>query len=256
MEPECTPFLCNIVQPSKRNVTLGMSLTFLSPRLNSSAMDITGVDQVDDSVAQPKQGKRPRYSLFPKPIIPRADLEVSSILQTPPINRSRRSAAVAGSFNRPASILKDKMNRFMNNSVFESDQAVVSDALHSESEAEVEVVETSKHLRFSLPQVVSTTTSESEAVDCSDRDEDMEVAEEKSLVESAQEEFLSFDEDRSRTPTPAKLTTIHDTAQTADVNIKADGSICEMDVTTMLPIVVPPTFAPKVEVHLEQVFVE
>jgi len=42
MESESTPLLCNIVQPSKRNVTLGMSLCFPSPKLNATcAMDIT-----------------------------------------------------------------------------------------------------------------------------------------------------------------------------------------------------------------------
>ena len=204
MEPESTPFLCNIVQPSKHSVTLGMSLTFPSPRSPGAAlMDPTDVDEEDSWQPPKKLAKRPRHSLFPQPM--KKDTEVASVLQTPPINRSRRSSAVVGSSNRPASILKDKMNRFMNNSMFNSSQLSVGDVQHlSESEMEVEVADTSKQLRFTLPQMVSPSNSGSELMDASDADEMMHMTQ--------KEEFLSFVEENDTSPTKFSTTCrdIHD----------------------------------------------
>ncbi|XP_046657785.1 protein ELYS-like [Daphnia pulicaria] len=58
---EKTPFLCNIVQPAQRNITLGMSLCFPSPKGNadSSSMDITSVAQLESDISHPKEEKRP-----------------------------------------------------------------------------------------------------------------------------------------------------------------------------------------------------
>jgi hypothetical protein len=58
---ETTPFLCNIVQPAQRNITLGMSLCFPSPKGNadSSSMDITSVAQLESDISHPKEEKRP-----------------------------------------------------------------------------------------------------------------------------------------------------------------------------------------------------
>lgn len=62
VETEATTVLCNIVQPAQRNITLGMSLCFTSPKCNNtSSMEIT---QLDVDVIQPKQGKRSRFSLL------------------------------------------------------------------------------------------------------------------------------------------------------------------------------------------------
>lgn len=218
MEPESTPFLCNIVQPSKRNITLGVSLAFPSPK-TPKTIEPSLVSDIEES--QPKQGKRPRYSLFPKPIVPRSDIDVSSVLQTPPINRIRRSEAVTGSCNRPASILKDKMNRFMNNSLFNSSQTTVVSDAHL-SDEEVEVADTSsKHLRFSLPQAISTSTSESEpmdTMDVSDKDTPKSVVEEK-----REEEFLSFVEDSDEGGSPVR-------------DIPFSTTCYDMDITNVAPI--------------------
>ena len=225
MEPESTPFLCNIVQPSKRNVTLGVSLAFPSPK-TPRAMDSPLV--MDGEESQPKQGKRPRYSLFPRPIVPRNDMEVSSVLQTPPIHRTRRSEAVTGSYNRPASILKDKMNRFMNNSMFSSSQAtVISDVHLSDEEAEVEVADTSaKHLRFALPQVISPSTSESEGMDTMDASDKDAL---KLGAEERREEFLSFVEDPDVDGSPVRDAPLSTTCYDMDITNVAPTSAHHSD---------------------------
>ena len=212
MEPESTPFLCNIVQPSKRNITLGMSLAFPSPK-TPRATDSSVVMEAEET--QPKQGKRPRYSLFPRPIVPRNDIEVSSVLQTPPIHRTRRSEAVTGSPNRPASILKDKMNRFMNNSMFNNSQTtVISDAHLSDEEGEAADT-SSKHLRFTLPQVISSSTSGSEVMDTMDvTDKD---ALKLTVEDKREEEFLSFLEETDGDASPVRDTPFSTTCYDMDI---------------------------------------
>lgn len=223
METENTPFLCNIVQPNKRNVTLGMSLVFPSPKVTagpeSSMMDITQFNEtakVDES--QPKQGKRPRYSLFPKAVVAlKTDKDVVAVLQTPPIQRSRpmfqgSANADGSSSNRPSSILKDKMRRFMDFSTFEpspssrpmSRNGDGGDTIISDSEAmEVSMVDssTAKHLRFSLPNVKSSPSNSESSQSRLENDVEAEmhhVTSPKSPpgnVSVAAEEFLSFIED-------------------------------------------------------------
>jgi hypothetical protein len=154
---ETTPFLCNIVQPAQRNITLGMSLCFPSPKgaADSSSMDITSATQLETDVNHPKQGKRPRFSLFPKALAAvKTDAEVVSVLQTPPIRRSRpflssMTEVDGSSSSRPSSILKDKMRRFMNFSAFDTGERPMLLAIpkQSESEGEMSTVST-KQLRF------------------------------------------------------------------------------------------------------------
>ena len=225
MDAESTPFLCNIVQPSKRNVTLGMSLCFPSPKFNATcAMDITemgGGEISEPDASLPRQGKRPRFSLFPKSaaaVKPKTDAEVISVLQTPPVHRRRPSIIneAGSSCNRPSSILKDKMRRFMNFSTFEQGQPALGD---SDSEADMEVSTTvvdaassAKHLRFSLP-TRSPRSSETEVpVSPSNKENDMEVVENTQNSFSAGPEentndetqksflFLSFEEDSEPLP--------------------------------------------------------
>lgn len=227
-QPETTPFLCNIVQPAQRNITLGMSLCFPSPRgaPDSSAMDITSVTQRDADASQSRQGKRPRFSLFPKAIAAvKTDAEVVSVLQTPPIRRSRPChpsiTEPDGSISsRPSSILKDKMRRFMNFSAFETAGRPISDADPSESETEMEVSTASaKQLRFRLPQPQDAASpplaldiSEIAAVPSAQELEvdDMEVVSEvqhsnqHSFVVGEDSQFLSFEDDsESAAPQPS-----------------------------------------------------
>jgi hypothetical protein len=225
---ETTPFLCNIVQPAQRNITLGMSLCFPSPKGNadSSSMDITSVAQLDADISHPKQGKRPRFSLFPKAIAAvKTDAEVVSVLQTPPIRRSRAfhssvSEVDGNNSSRPSSILKDKMRRFMNFSAFDAGGRPVSDADPSESETEMEISTASaKHLRFSLPQSqviaspplaldMSEIPSAPEAVE-----DDMEVVMEEDVqadvthsnLQTEESQFLSFEEDSEPLPPQPSL---------------------------------------------------
>merc|ERR1712071_521121 len=74
----------------------------------------------------------------------------------------------------------------------------------SESEMEVEVADTSKQLRFTLPQMVSPSNSGSELMDASDADEMMHMTQ--------KEEFLSFVEENDTSPTKFSTTCrdIHD----------------------------------------------
>ncbi|XP_057381407.1 protein ELYS-like isoform X2 [Daphnia carinata] len=212
-QPETTPFLCNIVQPAQRNITLGMSLCFPSPRGAPDSMDITSVTEQDADASQSRQGKRPRFSLFPKAIAAmKTDAEVVSVLQTPPIRRSRPchpsiTEADGSISSRPSSILKDKMRRFMNFSAFETAGRPASEADPSESETEMEVSTASaKQLRFRLPQPQDAASppldiSEIAAVCSVQEDDDMEVvtdaqhSNQHSLVVGEDSQFLSFEDD-------------------------------------------------------------
>lgn len=208
MEPESTPFLCNIVQSSKKNVTLGMSLSFPSPKVtnsDASCMEITQAAVEESDLTQPKQGKRPRFSLFPKALPFKVDKDVVSVLQTPPVKRSRPFNADASggpsSSSRPSSILKDKMRRFMDFSMAGDSSRPTSAGENrrvSESESdmmEMSVVDnTAKHLRFNLPASAAASPPSDDSSLA-----DMEIVEQtvKSPVNVSYvaEEFLSFVEE-------------------------------------------------------------
>lgn len=224
--PKSTPFLSDLAQPSKKNVALGMSLTFVSPKQfnNNTIMDTTQMEPpVDTSHSNQRRAKRPRYSLFPKPIGGKTDIEVDRVLQTPPIKRDRRSMAEAvDNVSRPSSILKDKMRRFINFSGF-PDQPIGhlilnetqhSTSDHSSTEMEVtsmEVTEAPKHLRFSLPEL--SPPIEPEALQSNVLPSPSEKLETELEIESSKlqgelaigEEFLSFEEEKNVEVTMSEL---------------------------------------------------
>ena len=254
---DSTPFLSNIVQPSKRNVPLGMSLTFVSPKQldNSTMMNVTNLDQTSDLLEGSRQSKRPRYSLFPKPVGAKTDSEVTNVLQTPPINRSRKLATeIAENMSRPSSILKDKMRRFINFSGYPDQPAepiVFSETQHSSehSETEMEVTEapdtaeTPKHLRFSLPNL--SPPSDVEIMQSTpDKRDDSDLAEAESS-KVAPEEFLSFEDEEAAglEPEPA----LEEVQKSMPESIPEVVSEITPDITPEVsqdvPVAVPPIYS-------------